>query len=614
MTATDPNPIGSYGLIGNLETCALVGMDGSIDWLAIPKLESASAFASLLDPDRGGRFAITPTADYESEQTYMERTNVLQTTFETGSGTGTVTDFMPVIDDDTGEEPRIRALYREVACTDGEIDFEVSFGPRFDYARAKTSVESIADGAIATSNTDRLFLSSPVSMTTTEDTASTTVSLNAYDSVWFVLQYGPRAPAAPADCERLLDETISFWREWAHDCEGDCAFVGHGHDLAVRSGLVLKLLTHRDSGALVAAPTTSLPEVLGGERNWDYRYSWVRDGAFTVQALSNLGHVDEAVAFIDRFLDLSRTFDPEAIRPLYGLEHEADLTETTLDHLAGYAHSTPVRIGNDAASQTQLDVYGELVLAIYQLTKSDRDLASEDWEAISELVTHVSAHWDERDAGIWELRGEPRHVVHSKVMCWVGLDRGIEMATENDLEAPLEEWRAAREAVREAIFDRGFNPDIGTQGSFTQTFDDDTLDASLLLLPLSGLLPFDDSRVQGTIDAVIDRLLVGDGLVRRYESGADDLDGEEGAFVLCSFWLVQCLCRADRIEEAETLYEHVLDHANPLGLLAEEVDPETGRLLGNFPQAFSHIGLVDAALSLRAAHAGERVPAFATDG
>jgi GH15 family glucan-1,4-alpha-glucosidase len=592
----DFTPIEEYGIIGNLETCALVSEGGSIDWCCLPFIDSPSLFSALLDRE-GGRFVIQPETDFESEQHYLDRTNVLQTTFRTNAGTVTVTDFMPVTESDRTEQPRVRALYRKVSCTEGNVDLGVEFRPRFDYDRPQTTVEPVTDGVVATGANWRAFLSSPVSFQTEEDTARSSCSLEEGDTLWFVLQYSMVVPREPDECERLLNETISFWRDWAHSCDrSECLFSGTGHDQIVRSELLLKLLTYRETGAITAAPTTSLPEDIGGVRNWDYRFSWIRDGAMTVRALTNLGHIHEAKEYLNRFLHLSREADPAEIQPLYGVEGDIDLTEEELEHLSGYRDSRPVRIGNKAAEQQQFDVYGEIVLAIYQLLWSDRTIAAEDWHAVREIAEYVCDNWQEKDAGIWEVRGGPKHLVYSKVMCWMALDRSIALAEQEGFEAPIERWGDTRQAIKETVLENGFDDELN---SFTQAFENRTLDATGLLIPLTGFLPFDDPRVEGTIEAIRDRLGAGDGLLYRYE--ADDLPGEEGAFILCSFWLVDVLALSGRTDEAWEVFENVLSYTNSLGLLSEEIDPETGEFLGNYPQAFSHIGLINSALYLREA-------------
>ena len=617
MAEGNYEPIAEYGLIGNTETCALVGRNGSIDWACFPTMNASSVFAAILDDKGGGRFAIRPTESYDADQQYLDRTNVLQTTFRTESGVVTVTDFMPLLEDTGGDPPAYRAIYREVECIEGSVDLDVEFSPRFDYARATTRVEPVADGALASSDEERVLLSVPESVALDVDSkedsgveddgngegdsgvegengAGTTYTVNAGETGWYVCQYGMRAPTEPTGCRDLLDRTVSFWRDWAHSCDREvCPFAGPGHDLAVRSGLVLKLLAYKSTGAIAAAPTTSLPEVIGGVRNWDYRYSWIRDGALTARAFDNLGHEREAERYLNRFLHLSRSIDPAEMRPLYGLEHSAEFDERELDHLAGYGDSRPVRIGNGASSQLQLGMYGEMVNAISHLARSDGEIVGEDWTAVRQIVEYIRENWDQRGAGIWEQRGEPKHWVHSKMMCWVTIDRGLELAEDGGFDAPVEEWRATRAEIRETTLEEGFGEDLN---AFTQSFRNERMEASVLMGLLTGFLPFDDERVRGTIDAVEDRLTTDDGLVYRYEE--DGLPGDEGAFVVCSFWLIGCLARSGRVERAREVFEAMQTYASTLGLVSEEIDPESGRLLGNFPQAFSHIGFVNGALFL----------------
>ena len=595
-------PLRDYGAIGNLETCALICRDGSVDWCCLPYINSPSVFAALLDPAEGGRFTLQPEGSFEATQSYLDRTNVLETTFETDSGTMTVTDFMPVLDGDSVEEPEIRGLYRKVTCTEGPVDLSVEFSPRFDYARSETAVDRVTEGVVATNDGRQVGLVSPVDLRVTDgigngDTARGGERLSAGDERWFLLRYSMHAPSEPEECEHLLEETVDYWREWAHSCdESECPFGGTGHDHVVRSELVLKLLNYRETGGLIAAPTTSLPEDPGGVRNWDYRFSWVRDGAWIVRALTSLGHSDESREFVHRFLEQSREGDTAKVKPLFGVEGELDLEEETeLHHLRGYRDSTPVRIGNEAADQQQLDVYGELVLGIYQRLWSVEGVPDGDWETIREMSGYVCDHWDEKDVGIWELRGEPQHLVHSKVMCWVAVDRAIDLAEREGLDAPLDRWRETRDAIKTAVLERGFDEELN---SFTQSFGGTELDATALLIPLSGILPPDDPRVEGTIDAIREHLGTGpdDCLVYRYED--DGLPGEEGAFLFCSFWLVDALTITGRTEEAWEVFENLLGYASPLGLFSEEIDPETGELLGNYPQGFSHLGLLNSALYL----------------
>ena len=402
----------------------------------------------------------------------------------------------------------------------------------------------------------------------------------------------------PDDCEALLARTVDYWREWAHSCdESECLFGGTGHDLVVRSELVLKLLCYRDTGALVAAPTTSLPEDPGGIRNWDYRFSWVRDGSLTVRALISLGHTNEATEFVRRFLARSREGTSPEVQPLYSVRGETSLEEEQLEHFRGYLDSRPVRIGNEAAKQQQLDVYGDLVLAYYQrYWSAEQNVTDDDWGVLVSIAEYVCTHWDEPGAGIWEVRGEPRHFVYSKVMCWIALDCCLDLANRTGRDGPLDRWRETRETIRETVLERGYDR---SQGAFTQTFEGDELDATGLLIALSGILPFEDDRVISTVEVIQEELATDDGLVARYKD--DELPGEEGQFVFCSFWLVDALVAIGRTDEAWDIFENLLEYASPLGLFAEQIDAETGRQLGNFPQGFSHIGLINSALYLNEA-------------
>ncbi|WP_226483354.1 glycoside hydrolase family 15 protein [Natrinema amylolyticum] len=588
-----------YGAIGDGNTVALVGRDGSIDWCPFPHVESPSVFAALLDSDRGGHFSVRPTQSFESVQRYRDRTNVLETTFRTASGDVTVTDFMPVAEVMGADDPP-PAVYRKLECEDGPLEVDITFEPRFDYARDVPEVEAAADGVVAVGTDERAVLSSdlPLEPSTDGHEASTRVMLETGETRWLVLGYGEAIPLEPSQHQGTLEGVVDYWRSWVHDCdEADCPLGGQWHDLAVRSSLVLKLLIHRETGAVCAAPTTSLPEDIGGVRNWDYRFNWIRDSAFTVRAFSELGHLEEARSYFQLCLDHCRDHDPANIQPVYSLHGENDLEERVLDHLGGYRGSAPVRIGNAAENQHQLDIYGELILAIYESVRYGERVTVDDWAVMRKLVDYVCEGWDEPDAGIWEVRSDPQQFVYSKVMCWTALDRGIKLAATagDDVSAPLERWRTCREDVREAILDRGYSDHAN---SFVRVFgDEDTLDASNLLIPAVGFLSPDDDRVQGTIDATIDRLATDDGLVRRYE-GDDGLPGTDNPFVVTAFWLVTALALAGRTDEATDRFESVIEYASPLGLLAEAVDPEAGEQRGNFPQAYSHIGLINSALSL----------------
>jgi len=597
-------PISEYGVVGNDDRCALVGSDGAIDWCCFPTVDSPSVFGRLLDAERGGHFSVEPTDSYDSDQSYRDNTNVLETRFRTSSGRATLVDFMPAGGDDRGDEGQ-QELYRCLRCEDGRLTVEVDFKPRFDYARADTAVDDDAGGVVATDGTETLHLQvhGPAGLRPADGRAVGTVTLQDGESVWFVLQYDHVRPTPPSACRRIEDETAAYWREWASTVEAAARDIVDGDpwlDEVVRSGLVLKLLTAEDTGAVYAAATTSLPDVFGGRNNWDYRYNWIRDANFAVQALSNLGQTDAARRYFEWFLDVCHD-DPADVQPLYGAHGETDLTEHLLDHLAGHRFSRPVRVGNLAAEQRQLDAYGIVVQGIYEVVRQGEQLSREDWQWVRGLVDHVCDVWDEPDSGIWEFRVEPRHYVHSKLLCWVALDRGIRLADRRDGDADTDRWAAERAELRAAIEERGYSE---AAGSFVQHFDtDETLDASSLLVPMYEFLPPDDDRVQSTLDTVADELLTEDGLVRR-ATGPDVPPDGRGAFLFCSFWLVDALVLAGRVEEARDRFTTVLDHLDPPYLLSERVDPATGEFLGNYPQAFSHIGLINSAIYLGSADDG----------
>lgn len=592
-------PIESYGIIGNLETCALVDPTGAIAWYPLPHTESPSVFAAILDADRGGHFRISPIGAFETNQRYLPRTNVLQTEFRTDDGTVQITDFMPPTE--TGIKEPCRALYRKVKCTDGTVDLEVEFAPQHNYGLADMEVSSNAGDIIARGGGQQLTLSSEIDLQTetNSENVTATTQLEANESRWLVLTHDDESPPDSSRCDQALERTISYWREWSQDFDETSTYTGEfensWQEIVIRSALVLKLLTHTETGAIAAAPTTSLPEEIGGVRNWDYRYSWPRDAAFTVQALMQMGYFQEADAYFEWFLELCR-MPPGEIQPLYGLHGEVDLEERELDHLEGYQGSSPVRIGNAAADQRQIDVYGELVLAVSVAVHHGWELGENDWHAYSDIVDHVAYIWEQPDSGIWEVRSQPRHFVHSKVMCWTALDRAIALAEQSDWDAPLNQWRDIRNRIRTTILERGFDEERNT---FTRTFDGDALDATALLIPVVGFLPFDDDRIQGTIAAIREELETDDGFVRRY-NGEDGLPGDEATFTLCSFWLVDVLALSGRVKEARERFQTLLEYASPLGLLAEEIDltDDASMYRGNFPQAFSHVGVINSALYL----------------
>lgn len=585
--------IEQYGLIGNLETCALVGDDGSVDWLCTPHLESPSVFAAILDHEKGGKFVIQPVSEFTGTQHYIEHTNVLQTVFDTGTGNATITDFMAPVNGLAGIGGKPRFLFRKAECTDGDIEIEVQFIPRFDYARNIPIIEKTNGGILARGGNQELFLYATEKLTANTQEVISKISMKKGDVAWFVLSYDGVKTPSPVECEDFLEKTIRYWKEWAHDCDIEtCIFQGPWHDHVVRAGLVLKLLTHQQTGAIAAAPTTSLPEEIGGVRNWDYRYSWIRDSSFTAQALFDLGHKDEALEYFHWFHRICESKkNPSEIQIMYGLHGDMDLTEEVLSHLSGYKNSRPVRIGNGAAKQKQLDIYGELIEAFFETYRYERGIPDRAWNLISQITNYVCEIWNTPDYGIWEVRCEPKHFTHSKLMCWVAIDRSIRMAKYCGFDAPVTKWYKVREEIKEAILKHGFNKEMN---SFVQDFDSKYLDATALLIPLMEFLPANDPRVQGTIDAIQNNLSH-NGLIYRY-NGEDGLPGGEGTFLLCTFWMVDVLALSGRVDEAEKLYQSVLKHISPVGLFAEEYDAAHNLQLGNFPQGFSHIGLINSAL------------------
>lgn len=600
--------IEEYGIIGNLETCALVGIDGSIDWLCLPHLESSSTFASLLDAQKGGRFAIAPTSPYSSRQAYVSCTNILETCFETEHGKATITDFMTVKAERFPRDHRI--LARRVTGVEGEISLRLSFQPRPDYARRVPELFVGGTWARCSQECGDLFLHSDIPLAMAAGGAVCTFSVGPGDEKWFLLRYGEGAgnPLGLEQCRKMYEEVSGFWREWLHRGKvSDCVATDEWQDLMMRSDLVLKLLVNPDTGAIAAAATTSLPEEIGGVRNWDYRFAWLRDSAFTIQALFHRGHEEELQNFCGWLAEVvEKTQAMDELKPLYGIHSMDAVAEHELIHLSGYKGSRPVRIGNDAARQTQLDVYGELINAIYETTRHGDRFSEQGWSMIRNIIDYVCSAWRKKDSGIWEMRDEPRHYVHSKLMCWVAVDRGIRLAEMTGGDHLRGMWEKTRNELRQEIMNYGFST---RQNSFVQSFGSEALDATALLIGYLEFLPADHPMVMGSIDAVMAKLMTEEGLVYRYTS-EDGLSGKEGVFFLCSFWLVTALALAGRVAEAETLFRKVLKYKSPLGLFAEEVDPVTGKQLGNYPQAFSHIGIINSALYLGIAKGkGYRGPA-----
>jgi GH15 family glucan-1,4-alpha-glucosidase len=586
--------ISDYGLIGDMRTAALVGLDGAIDWCCLPRFDSGSVFAAILDPERGGTWSIRPAVDWTSTQRYLPRTNILETTFRTAGGVAVVTDFMPVGEDGQPSSPHPE-LHRQLRCTRGRVPMQITFMPRFEYGARTTRLEQLRNGLFATDRTDQvLTLSSnkPCDWIIEQSTATARFTVEKGDDRWLVLRYDDDDihPADRYESARKLDITAAFWARWA----AGVRYSGPYRGMVKRSALVLKLLTHAETGAIIAAPTTSLPETIGGVRNWDYRFVWLRDVAFTLAALDAVGHRREADAFMRFLKKVCRHEGGGHLQIMYGIDGRRDLVERQLDHLAGYRGSRPVRVGNGAVDQLQLDVYGE-VLETADIWRRNFEMTEGTWRVLRGLVDWVSGNWHLPDSSIWEVRGEVRHYVFSKVMSWVAMDRGIRMAEELGLDGNTAEWRVQRDALHAEILERGWSE---RHQSFTQAYDDDALDAAALAIPMVRFLPWNHPRVISTVQAVARELTSADGeLVYRYRQ-PDGLEGEEGAFSICTFWLAQALTMIGERERAERVFRRMLRHANHVGLYSEEIDPQSGAFLGNFPQAFTHIALINCAAAL----------------
>jgi GH15 family glucan-1,4-alpha-glucosidase len=585
--------IEDYGLIGDMQTAALVGRGGSIDWLCLPRFDSAACFSALLGDETHGRWLLAPGEDVRSaSRRYLPGTLVLETEFETASGTVRVTDFMPRRGDGP---PR---LMRIAAGLSGRVPMRLELSLRPDYASIVPWHEPAPDGLVATSGPDSFRLTTRLPLQAEEGTVRAEFVLGEGDRERFALSWHPSHEAAPAveDADSALARTEQWWREWT----GRCAYGGPYRDEVVTSLIALKAMTYETTGALIAAPTTSLPEDVGGERNWDYRYCWLRDSVLALEALLDAGYTEEAVAFRD-FMRRVGTGDPTKIQIMYGIGGERRLTEFELPDLPGYESSRPVRVGNAASEQFQLDVYGEVVGAAYLGATLLGRVEPEFWPRWRGVVEHVATIWREPDDGIWESRGPRRHYTYSKVMAWVVFDRAVRLCEQFGLEAPVDRWRQTRDEIHAEVCEQGYDAERRT---FTQYYGSKELDASVLNIALVGFLPGDDERVTGTIDA-ISRELGRDGFVSRYSTAETDdgLSGDEGQFLACSFWLVSALATNGRRDEARALFDRLLGLTNDLGLLAEEYDVGRQRQVGNFPQAFSHLTLIRAATAMAAAEA-----------
>ena len=598
-------PIADHAMLSDRHSAALVTRDGSVVWLCFPRFDSESVFASLLDDD-AGHWAIAPTEATTSTREYVEGTMALRTTFHTVDGTLELLDALDLghsSDPHRLGENASHTLLRSLRCTSGRVTVETTYRPRPEYGLVVPTFSEIESGFVATGGSGRLTLTIPVPATASNGEIRVRFTLEAGESRNFALQrtrLGDPLPGALSQDQigAALDTTIAAWRYWSQVHQ---TYDGPWQGLVHHSGRVLHSLSYQPSGAIVAAATTSLPEELGGERNWDYRYSWVRDASFTMKALWVAACPDEAHEFFGFMTAAAAHSRPEHhLQIMFGIGGEHDLSERILPQLSGWRGSGPVRVGNGAWAQPQLDVYGELLDAAFQLRHQLGEMEPATREFLAALADAAASHWQRPDNGIWEVRGEPRHFLYSKLMCWVALDRAVRMADQLHAGHRVNEWSATAATIRTAILDQGWNAQIG---AFTQSFGSPELDAAALMVPIVGFLPASDPRVASTVDAIIHGLSDSRGLVYRYkpESGVDGVTGIEGTFLLCTFWLARALADGGRLAEAREVFENAVSHVNDVGLLAEEIDSATGEQLGNFPQAFSHVGLVNAAWSIQQA-------------
>ena len=588
-------PVSEHGLIGDLHCVALVGTNGTIDWHCCPSFDAASIFGSLLDADRGGCFELAAALPAKTRQFYLPDTNVLITRFFAPDGVGEIQDFMPV--SGPVDEQR-HQLIRRVVCVRGVMPFRARIAPRFGYGTDPHALTETQSGVVFTASGLTVGLSSTVPTEHDDRDVTAEFTLAEGQSAVFALDEvsggGAPRPISAEQARELGEATIDFWRRWLSSSH----YRGRWRETVHRSALTLKLLTYAPTGAIVAAPTTSLPEQIGGERNWDYRYVWVRDAAFCVYALLRLGFTSEADAFMRFILELATARADTAAGPvpvMCGIDGRTDLPERELPHLAGYLGSKPVRIGNAAAGQLQLDIYGELMDSVYLYDRWHQPISSAQWDVIAARAGWLCDHWDQPDEGIWETRGGPRKFLYSQLMCWVAMERAIRLALRRGLPADLERWRAARDKIYRRIMDHGWSP---TLKAFAQYEGGDVLDAAVLLMPLVKFISPTDPKWLSTLDALT-ASLVSDSLVYRYDPQAspDGVRGDEGTFSACSFWYVEALTRAGRLEEARLAFEKMLSYANHLGMYAEQIS-RTGEQQGNFPQALTHLALISAAYNL----------------
>jgi GH15 family glucan-1,4-alpha-glucosidase len=591
-STVDYKPISDYGVIGDMHTAALVGLDGSIDWYCAPRFDSPSVFAALLDARKGGRFQLSPVGKFSTKQSYEGDTNVLSTIFESKHGKSKLTDFMPCFME-KGELAGFQELHRIVDCVEGELGLQVTFQPRLDYARGETRIVETREGCVATCQRHQINLAASVKLhSADEETMNTEFTLSKGQRATFILRWGRNhaKPALKYETGRKLSRTLSYWKRWV----GHVKYQGPYRAQVVRSCLVLKLLQYAPTGAMVAAVTTSLPESVGTLRNWDYRYSWIRDNALSVIALSEAGASREALDYARWLINLRR-HSSEKLQIMMGIGGEREIPETILDHLEGYRRSSPVRIGNAASKQLQLDIYGILADYIYFLHTLGWTTGRVYENLVRYSADEAMKEWQNSDSGIWEMR-QPRQFVESTMWCYVALDRAIKIARELGYDDDWQRWEPVRKKIKSQILSDGWSE---KKRAFTMVFGGDDLDAANLLMPLVGFLPARDPKMTATIQRIRQELSKDD-LVYRYIVDDGQL-GKEGAFTVCSFWMVDCLTRMGKLREAEGLLNQLMKRGNHLGLYSEEIDPETGQALGNFPQAYTHMGLITASVHLEEA-------------
>ncbi|MBI2635732.1 glycoside hydrolase family 15 protein [Candidatus Peregrinibacteria bacterium] len=588
------HPIASYGFIGNLGSCALVGKNCSIDWCCLPRIDSPSIFAAIIDPEKGGSFSIAPADPFETAvQEYHLNTNVLRTEFSCDGGTLEVTDWMHMssFSFEEREQHRLPALYRLVRCLAGKARCRILFDPRLDYARGVTTLSAVNGGLLVEGTEDVLRLHAHCPFTIGTNGAEAVVTLEEGDDLSFICTYGNMEREDIPPPHRSLEKTIQFWNRWSSECEAEsCLSLPLWKEQVTRSALVLKILA--GGKGIAAAATASLPEIPGGKDNWDYRFNWMRDTSFTIQALTTLGHLNDAREFLDWITDILVTSGrrPADLKVLYPLHGTVLRGEEELPHLRGYLDSRPVRIGNGASEQRQHDIYGEILEAVFRSEHLHPGMDHALSGVLRDIVDYVCEIWREPDNGIWELRAEPQHYIYSKVMCWVALDRGIRLAEEHHWNVDSARWQRERAAIREQVMEQGYSEQ---RMSFVQAYGSDVLDATALLFPILEFLSPDHPHASHTLDTIQRELADG---VLVYRSSMHHQ--KEGAFGFCSFWLVNALAFAGRVGEARTHFEKLLQMGNHLGLYAEEIDATTGAFLGNFPQAFTHVGLINSAIYL----------------